>query len=224
MTRFPELPAIAVVSTKEDKARAVADSLPRHRVLWVYPSGPQEEELSAWLPFDHERSEHISVAKAKNWTMDLAGIVASLFNDVTRIAGDTILERPNHIHELIDQIMAQSGTQVVIRSTFTATAVAGMHSVTIDSIFHTAAYTRREIENRTGRDGSGHAMNVSGGLPVEWVELFDRTKPIMRQFSANGKITVLPAIPWSRVDQKMQRSLTTGAFSEPLQHLVNAVQ
>jgi hypothetical protein len=80
------------------------------------------------------------------------------------------------------------------------------------------------VKEMTKNGGTQFAMNVSGGLPIEWADLFDRRKPIDRQFSANGTTVGLPAIFWNKIDKKTQRSLTTGAFPEPLQHLVNSMQ
>lgn len=216
-------PSISVVTSGEHKFIAIKNALPHHFVVWIAPNGPDEKTLAVSIPVTLDRSIHIANAKADNWGINWS---TRLSNDMTRIAKDTLLERPQNIAELIDQIMSQSGTHIILRSAFTAINDHNMQSIVVDSILRTLPFTLEQVKETTRNSGIELAMNVSGGLPVEWADLFDRTIPIQRQYKehTNGRTVVLPEILWRNLKNQTHQALITGAYPQPLQHLVNAVQ
>ena len=137
------------------------------------------------------------------------------------------MEKPADYAQLIDQIMSQSGKELVISAGFTArTNHRELRTVVVDAILHARRYSKSQVEKHLKTVGIHEAMKSSGGLPVEWTVLFDKRIPVARQFTdvSTGKTIAMDKLPWDKIDANAQRAIATGVYREPLEHLVNATQ
>lgn len=238
MTQESEPSTLAIVTAGEHKARIIAEQLPHHRVLWVRPRDPIEQDLVEDIPHVRHRSALVAAVKAHYWraSVEVPAVQIALFNDVIQYIPelDLTLERPNNYREWLYQALLQSGREICINAAHAAIALdtwdtePRTHTVGVEARLRARAFTKMEVRDFAEHVGVERMMDSAGGLPVGLASsFFDDRRPVQIYFYPDGLQEdhhLIHEIQWNAVSATSLQHFATGAYRGPLQHLVAAVQ